>query len=396
MAWTWLRGRSFLIGITFLFGGGFAIASPATANRTLSNDCSGLLPEFIPDPRTKCIPINSHTDCLRPTSSRSGILAFGTEDDYFVPLIGYSLYDGDGREVGGFGEGGYGTGLFVPFDTFQITRFRYEYGTRPPPNPTLVSRTDRGEVIDSYQLDPESRDSPDSSYLAASDFVGGGIFAVYLRIRGNDWQLESWRFDHLGTVLFGPVVTAQGQSPQSIRFSPGVDVNRNSLLLFQPDISQPASAIWFDLGGEILATRDSQVGDLWSYRARTLTPLLDGSFLLRARGSGSLRIPAWDEAGDVGPAPQWIEDHPLTDLYFIRGMRGYALAPGDFYPECEREISIFAPDGTFCGSFAPEPSPFCWGMSIGQDGTVFHPLDDAAVGCGYNFCAYHYWVGLLR
>jgi hypothetical protein len=241
MPWTWLRGgRSLLIGIgiSFLFRGESAIALPATSNRTLSNDCTGLLPEVIPDPITKCIPVDAYADCLRPTSSRSGILAFGRDEGFEVLFTCYSLYDGDDREVGGLCEGGYTTGLFAPSDTLQITRFRYVPGTRPPPNPTLVSRTDRGEAISSYQLDPESRDSPDSRYLAASDLEGGGIFAVYLRIRGNDWQLESWRFDHLGTVLFGPVVTAGGQSPQSIRFSPGVDVNRNSLLLFQPDISQ--------------------------------------------------------------------------------------------------------------------------------------------------------------
>jgi hypothetical protein len=325
-------------------------------------------------------------------------------EDFEYLFSNYRLYDGKDCEVGHFLEG-VTTDLFTPADTFQITRFRYEYGTRPPPNPMLVSRTDRGELISSYELDPELRDSPDSNYLAASDLVEGGIFAIYLRVRANEWQLESWRFDKRGTVLFGPVVTAAGgQSPQSIRFLPGIDVNRNSLVLFQSDISQPANAIWFDQAGEILTTRDFQVGDLWSYRgfyrARSITTLLDGSFVLRAQRTGSLRIPAWDEAGDVGPAPQWIEDHPLTDLYFIRGMRGYALAPGDFYPECEGEISIFAADGTFCGSFAPEPITFCAAMSIGQDGTVFHPSADEVPPCQpgytYNYCSHHYWVGLLR
>jgi hypothetical protein len=370
------------------------------SGRSLSNDCTGLVPDVIPEPRTKCIGVDVYTHCLRPTSSRSGILAFGTMNGFESPFSTYRLCTADGQEVGAFSEGGYTTEVFAPSDTFQITRFRYSYGTRPPPNPTLVSRTDHGERIDSYELDPESMDSPDSTYLAASDLVGGGIFAVYLRIRPNGWQLEGWRFDYLGTVLFGPVVTAAGeQSPQSIHFSPGVDVNRNSVLMFQSDVSQPATAIWFDLTGAILATRDFQVGDLWSYRGRTpLVPLLDGSFVLRAQGSGSLRIPAWDEAGDVGPAPQWIEDHPLTDLYFIRGMSGYALAPGDFWRECEREISIFAPDGTFCGSFAPEPTTFCAAMAIGQDGTVFHPTADKAPPCPpvYNSCSQHYWVGLLR
>jgi hypothetical protein len=56
MPWTWLRGGQSLligIGISFLFRGGSAIALPATSNRTLSNDCTGLLPEVIPDPITK-------------------------------------------------------------------------------------------------------------------------------------------------------------------------------------------------------------------------------------------------------------------------------------------------------------------------------------------------------
>jgi hypothetical protein len=387
--------KSFLICISWLLGGGFALALPAN-----SNDCTGLLPDVIPEPRVRSLPMDPYSDCIRPTSSRSGILAFGLWSTYAFPLDRYWLYDGEDSQVGSFYESS-NSGLYAPFDTFQLTKFRYLEGTRPPPNPTLVSGTDRGEPISSYELDPELRDSPDSIYLAGSDLVGGGIFGVYLRIRpGSGWQLESWRFDNLGTVLFGPVVIAAGsESPQSIRFSPGVDVNRNSLLLFQLDLSQPANAIWFDLAGEILATRDFQVGDLGSYRGRTpLTPLLDGSFVLRARGTGSLRIPAWDEAGDVGPAPQWIEDHPLADLYFIRGMRGYALAPGDFHSECESEISIFAPDGTFCGSFAPEPMTTCTAMVIGQDGTVFHPPDEE-VPCSqpdWCGCTQHYWVGLLR
>jgi hypothetical protein len=126
----------------------------------------------------------------------------------------------------------------------------------------------------------------------------------------------------------------------------------------------------------------------------------DGSFVIR-RDPGSIRVPALGEEGDVGPAPRWIEDHPGTDLYFIRGMRGYALAP-DYHPDsrCEHEISVFAADGTFCGSFAPEPHPNCGYdsyFSIGEDGTVFHPTRDP-VPCGFEtcVCARHYWVGLLQ
>jgi hypothetical protein len=227
--------------------------------------------------------------------------------------------------------------------------------------------------------------------------IEGGVFLVYLRIRdGSGWQLEAWRFDKLATVLFGPLVIIAGEgSPQSFYFASGVDLSHNNLLLYQPDGSHPVRAVWFDVGGQILATRDFEIADFNTYR-RGLTPLLDGSFAMR-RTTGSLRIPGLDEEGDVGPAPQWIEDHPLTDLYFIRGMRGYALAPNYSWQECEHEVSIFAPDGTFCGSFDPEPSTHCAQIVIGGDGTVFHPTDDE-VPCGGHYCqcAQHYWVGLLQ
>jgi hypothetical protein len=108
-----------------------------------------------------------------------------------------------------------------------------------------------------------------------------------------------------------------------------------------------------------------------------------------------------EEDGDVRPAPQWIEDHPLTDLYFIRGMRGYALAPSNSYPECEHHISIFAPDGTFCGAVEPEPSTHCGYLAqfvIGEDGTVFHPVLETApcASSTYCICTQHYWVNLLQ
>jgi hypothetical protein len=135
------------------------------------------------------------------------------------------------------------------------------------------------------------------------------------------------------------------------------------------------SAVWFDNAGQVVSTRDFQIAGFNTYR-RGVTALLDGSFVMR-RDPGSIRVPALGEEGDVGPAPPWIEDHPGTDLYFIRGMRDYALAP-DYHPDsrCEHEISVFAADGTFCGSFAPEPHPNCGYdsyFSIGEDGTVFHP-----------------------
>jgi hypothetical protein len=194
------------------------------------------------------------------------------------------------------------------------------------------------------------------------------------------------------------VIIAGEGSPQSFYFLASVDLNHNSLLLYQPDGSHPVRAVWFDLEGQILSTRDFQIAEFSTYR-RGLTAPLDGSFVMR-RDVGSLRIPSLDEEGDVGPAPQWIEDHPLTDLYLIRGMRGYALAPNGSWQECEHEISIFAPDGTFCGSLEPEPGSYCgwWAKTvIGEDGTVFHPtLEDVPCGSYHCDCAQHYWVGLLQ
>lgn len=231
-----------------------------------------------------------------------------------------------------------------------------------------------------------------------SDVVEGGLFVGYLRIReGNGWQLEAWRFDKGGTALLGPIVVESGTGPPQpwIGLTAGADVNQNSLLAYQRGGSPALSAVWLDLAGEIIAAREFQLGDaLYNYRG--LIPLYDGSFVLR-RQTGSLRVPAWDEEGDLQPAPQWIEDHPATDLYFIRNMRGYALAPRASYSEpCEREIFIFARDGTFCGSFAPEPTAFCPTV-IGKDGTVFRPSDEV-LPCGSENCGctQHYWVGLLR
>lgn len=339
--------------------------------------------------------------CIYPTSSGSGVLAFGVSYSEPSPSAVYRLYDSsDEREVGGFFVGGYSSDLYAPTDVFQLTKRRALNGEVAVPNPTVVSWTDHGELIDAYELDPELRDSNRSTYQAAPDKIDGGVFLVYLRIRdGVGWQLEAWRFDKLATVLFGPIVIMAGEgSPQSVSYAAGLDVNHNNLVLYQSDGSQPVHAVWFDLGGKTLSTRDFDIADFNTYR-RGLTALLDGSFVMR-RAVGSIRIPSLDEEGDVGPAPQWIEDHPLTDLYFIRGRRGYALAPSYSYPECEHEISIFAPDGTFCGSFEPEPSIGCgWEAKIviGEDGTVFHPTnEDVPCGTGHCDCAQHYWVGLLQ
>jgi hypothetical protein len=395
--------KSLFVYFTWLLSAGFAIAaSPAAPKPSLSDDCTGLLPKVIGEPRARSMPLPSlFWECTDPTSSRSGVLAFGLEYTEPSTWYHYWLYDSsDEREVGGFNTGGNTRGLYPPTDTFQQTRTRSVQGEIPVPNPTVASWTDRGEPIDSYELDPERRDSNRSTYQAAPDLIDGGVFLVYLRIRdGIGWQLEAWRFDKLATVLFGPLVIIAGQeSPQSLHFLSGIDVNHNNLLLYQPDGSQPVQAVWFDIGGQTLSTRDFEIADFNTYR-RGLTALLDGSFVMR-RSVGSLRIPSWDEAGDVGPAPQWIEDHPLTDLYFIRGMRGYALAPSYSYPECEHEISVFAPDGTFCGSFQPEPSPGCgYGAQfvIGQDGTVFHEsAEDVPCGSYHCGCTQHYWVGLLQ
>jgi hypothetical protein len=392
--------QSLFIGFSaLLLGGGLAIADQAVpSSRSLSNECKGLLPEEIGEPRARSLPYASFSGCIPPTSSRSGILAFGLNFAEPSPADVYWLYDSsDEREVGYVFTRGRIRALYPPTDTFQLTSTRYSYGEIPVPNPTLASWTDRGEPIDSYELDPELRDSFRSTYQAAPDLIEGGVFLVYLRIRdGRGWQLEAWRFDKLGTVLFGPLVIISGkESPPSLYLAPGVDVNHNDLLLYRPDGSHLVSAVWFDSGGQILLTRDFEIADFNTYR-RGLTPLLDGSFAMR-RTVGSLRIPSVEEEGDVGPAPQWIEDHPLTDLYFIRGRRGYALAPNGSWPECERVISIFAPDGTFCGSFEPEPSPYCTQILIGEDGTVFRPTDEE-VPCGGSSCqcAQHYWVGLLQ
>jgi hypothetical protein len=318
-------------------------------------------------------------------------LAFGVRDAF--NRTEYFLYDGDDTEVGHFSAANLFYGPYPSIDTFQELGVGYVRL-----NPTVESWTDRGELIGYYQLDPEGRDSYSSVVSVTPDVVEGGVFVGYLRVRdGIGWQDEAWRFDRRGTVLFGPIVIDSGpeRNPPYTVSMVGVDVNHNSLLTRQSNGSPSLSATWFDLGGEIIASRDFSVGELL-YSQRGLSPLLDGSFVLR-RQSGSLRIPAWDEAGEIGPAPQWIEDHPLTELYFIRGMRGYALAPTASYPDCEREISIFAPDGTFCGSFAPESTAYCAPMVIGRDGTVFHPSTDVppcgAEDCG---CGHHYWVGLLR
>jgi hypothetical protein len=392
MAWLLLRWRKLLlVCVSCLLGGGFAIALPATPSRTLSNDCKGLLPEVINEPRGRSFPSPPRDNGCSVTSTRSGILAFGVRDA-FGPTEHW-LYDGDDTEVGHISAANVFFGLYPSTDTFQEVVVGFVH-----PNPMVESWTDRGELIGRYQLDPEGRDSYLSGVSVTSDVVEGGVFLVYLRIRdGIGWQDEAWRFDRYGTLLFGPIVIDSGpeQNPPHRVSMVGVDVNHNSLLTTQSDGSPSVSAIWFDLGGEIIASREFQTGEI-VYSGRELAPLLDGSFVVR-RQSGSLRIPAWDEPGDIEPAPQWIEDHPLTDLYFIRGMRGYALAPIASYPECEREISIFAPDGTFCGSFAPEPATYCAPMVIGRDGTVFHPSNDVPP-CGAEncTCGHHYWVGLLR
>jgi hypothetical protein len=310
----------------------------------------------------------------------------------------YWLYDSsDEHQVGEFYPFGNIRGFYSHTNTFQLIRTRRALGENPVPDPTVLSWTDQGEQIAAYELDPELRDSNRSTYQAAPDSIEGGVFLAYLRIRdGIGWQLEAWRFDKDATRLFGPVEIIMGKgSTPSVHFLPGVDIHDNALLLYQPDRSGPVRAAWFDTSGQILRTRDFEIADFNSYQ-RGLTALLDRSFAMR-RTVGSLRIPGLEEEGDVGPAPQWIEDHPLTDLYFIRGMRGYALAPDHSYVDCEREIFIFAPDGTFCGSFAPEPVTFCAPMLIGQDGTVFHETNEY-IPCGtYNCsCAQHYWVGLLQ
>jgi hypothetical protein len=384
-----------------LLGGALAAADPGP------NQCAGLLPDVIGAPRARSLPYGGrYSGCLRPASSRTGILAFGI--GYFdLPFLAdrYRLYDSrDESEVGQLDTAsGVNRGLYPPTDTFQVTRQQRPYGGPVVPDPTVASWTDHGEPIAAYELDPELRDSDQSNYQTAPDVIEGGVFLAYLRVsRGMGWQLEAWRFDKLASVLFGPYVAIAGEeSAPTVAFATGVDVNRNNLLLYQTDASGPVHGIWFDNGGQVLSTRDFNfnLADFGSQYRRDLTALLDGSFVIR-RNPGSLRIPALDEEGDVGPAPQWIEDHPFTDLHFIRGMRGYALAPNFAYPDCEHEISVFAADGTFCGSFAPEPGTTCGFLavySIGLDGTVFHPTDED-VPCGTERCdcAQHYWVGLLQ
>src|SRR5262249_3406038 len=138
--------HSFFIGFAvWLLGGGLAIAD--------SNQCRGLLPEQIGEPRARSVPAPSlFWECPYPTSSRSGILALGIE--YVEPSISfhYWLYDArDESQVGTLDTWGRTWGLYPPTDTFQQTRTRYVPGEIPTLNPTVESWTDRGEPIDRYQ-----------------------------------------------------------------------------------------------------------------------------------------------------------------------------------------------------------------------------------------------------
>jgi hypothetical protein len=189
--------HSFFIGFAvWLLGGGLAIADlPVPSSRSLSNQCRGLLPEQIGEPRARSVAAPSlFWGCPNPTSSRSGILAFGIESTEPSEFFHYWLYDSrDESQVGSLDTGGRISGFYPPTDTFQQTRTRYVPGEIPTPNPTVESWTDRGEPIDRYQLDPELRDSNRSTYQAAPDLIEGGVFLVYLRIRdGIGWQLAAW------------------------------------------------------------------------------------------------------------------------------------------------------------------------------------------------------------
>ncbi len=219
--------KSLVVGLScWLLVGEVAIASPP-------NQCEGLLPDAIGEPRARSWPYpggGQFLYCDRPTSSRSGILAFGYGWTEGLPGDIYSFYDSrDESQVGGFSTNWLNGGFYPPTDTFQLTRQRRPPGWREVvPDPTVESVTDHGQLIAEYQLDLELRDSISSTYRTAPDLIEGGVFLVYLRIRdGQGWQLEAWRFDKLARILFGPyVVIAGAESSPSVYFAAGVDVNR--------------------------------------------------------------------------------------------------------------------------------------------------------------------------
>lgn len=144
MARLWLRSsKSFLVCVSCALSG-VAIAS----NRTLSNDCAGLLPDVIGEPRARSFPMPRYAAGCLAMSTRSGILSFGVVDG-FAPTE-YWFYDGDDTQVGHFYGGCLYEGPYSSTDTFQELGFSYII-----PDPTVTSWTDRGDLISQYQLDPE-------------------------------------------------------------------------------------------------------------------------------------------------------------------------------------------------------------------------------------------------
>ncbi len=101
----------------------------------------------------------------------------------------------------------------------------------------------------------------------------------------------------------------------------------------------------------------------------SLMTLADDRFLLQG-APGSVGIPAPD--GTLTPPPSWLSARTgLTELRAVGGGKGYVAATG---LDCARALEYILADGTSCGYYPLEETPYCHTFNatvqIGLTGTL--------------------------
>jgi hypothetical protein len=101
----------------------------------------------------------------------------------------------------------------------------------------------------------------------------------------------------------------------------------------------------------------------------SVVPLANDQFVLRE--SNWLGIPAPD--GTLTPPPSWLSARTdLNELHIVGGGKGYVASTG--LGECARALEYILADGTSCGYYPLEETPYCHSFGptvrIGLNGTL--------------------------
>ena len=365
--------------------GGWGAVDPADSDPTLSNDCDGVVPAALPEPRTVHQETGTHASCISSAGDGQGVVAtgfFGSRDSqssWFTALgpDGGAAYgiDGVGTRDGVARilpqeDGFLGLELYRPPISWRVIRL--PEGTFP------VAEDVRLELL------------PDPT---------GGALVVELPRNYKQWWISALRLDGHGQLRTPPADVATGAPAVEPKATgAGVSISGEALVVFTGEPFGRSDALygrWMDAEGHPLTdVFDTGLSPPWM----GTIPLLDRSVVLV---SGDARRAFRPGDTMARAAPGWVRRATGTIALLPRS-HGYAilLPPGLASEACRRIVELRAPSGKLCGGVAAQSSANRSGSSgyfvdLGLDGTLIQTVQSTK--CSFGICCDRFiWPGLLR